>query len=102
MATLTPGDEITANADYDFDIGLNYKSQASNVVITGTFDGANIAIQEASQYDGGTLDAPVTGAQLITSAWSGKVGHDDHSVLRFAVTGVGGSTSIRIEPKPLR
>jgi hypothetical protein len=102
MATLTPGTPITANADYDFDIGKKYKSQASNIVITGTFDGANIAIQEVAQYDGGTLDAPVTGAETITSAWTGKVGHDEHSVLRFAVTGVGGSTSIVIEPKPLR
>ena len=101
MATLTPGTPITANGDYDFDIGANYKSQASNVVIVGTFDGANIAVMEVAQYDGGTLDAPVTGAQTITAAWTGKIGHDEHSVLRFTVTNVG-TTSIIIEPKPLR
>jgi len=100
MATLTPGTPITANGDYDFDIGANYGSQASNIVITGTFDGANIAIQEASQFDGGTGDAPVDGLSAITSAWTGKINHDANSVLRFAVTGVG-TTSIKIEPKPI-
>jgi hypothetical protein len=102
MATLTPGTAITGNGDYDYDVGKNGKAQAHNVVITGTFDGASIAIQEAAQYDGGTLDAPVKGAEAITAAWTGKVGHDEYSVLRFAVTSAGGSTSIRIEPKPLR
>jgi hypothetical protein len=102
MATLTPGTAITANGDYDYDVRANGKCQSHNVVITGTFDGASIAIQEAAQYDGGTADAPVAGAENIVSAWTGKVGHDEHSVLRFAVTSAGGSTSIVIEPKPLR
>ena len=101
MADLTPGTLITANDDYDWDVGKNGRSEATNVVITGTFDGASIDIQEAAQYDGGTLDAPVTGATAITAAWTGKVGHDSNSVLRFAVTNVGASTSIAIEPKPV-
>jgi hypothetical protein len=102
MATLTPGTLITGDGDYDYDVGKNGKSQATNVVITGTFDGASIDIQEAAQYDGGTLDAPVTGATAITSAWTGKIGHDSDSVLRFAVSSAGGSTSIAIEPKSVR
>jgi hypothetical protein len=100
MATLTPGTPITANADYDFDSGKNNLNTSTNVKITGTFDGASIAIEETAQYDGGSTDCPVAGAEAITSAWTRVIKHDSHSVLRFAVSGVGGSTSIVIEPNP--
>lgn len=101
MATLTPGALITADGDYDFDIGANYKSQQTNIVITGTFAGANIDIQEVSQIDS-TNDAPITGGSNINAPWTGVIEHDQYSIIRFEVTNATGSTSLRIELKPVK